>query len=72
MGRTSLAAERRRHIVQVTIDCISTHGIRGATLERIAESAGFLGIDGWMEAGLPTEEAHPLPPPDAARSPSAP
>lgn len=21
------------------------------------------GIDGWMEAGLPTEEAHPLPPP---------
>ena len=41
MGRTSLAAERRRHIVQVTIDCISTHGIRGATLERIAESAGM-------------------------------
>jgi len=32
------------------------------------------GIDGWMEAGLPTEEAHPLPPPPpgAARSPSAP
>ncbi|MBK1842524.1 PQQ-dependent catabolism-associated CXXCW motif protein [Azospirillum sp. YIM B02556] len=23
------------------------------------------GIDGWMEAGLPTEEAHPLPPPAA-------
>ncbi|WP_451982416.1 PQQ-dependent catabolism-associated CXXCW motif protein [Azospirillum endophyticum] len=23
------------------------------------------GIDGWMDAGLPTEEAHPLPPPAA-------
>ncbi|PWC34519.1 sulfurtransferase [Azospirillum sp. TSO35-2] len=22
------------------------------------------GIDGWMEAGLPTEEAHPVPPPE--------
>lgn len=39
MGRRSLATERRRQIIAVTIQTIATHGVRGTTLERVADMA---------------------------------
>lgn len=39
MGRRSVAAERRRQIIAVTIESIATHGVRGTTLERVADMA---------------------------------
>ncbi|SDL36589.1 TetR/AcrR family transcriptional regulator [Microbacterium azadirachtae] len=41
MGRPSLAAERRRQIIGVTIQCMAVHGVAGTTLERIADAAGM-------------------------------
>lgn len=41
MGRPSLSAERRRQIIAATIQCVAVHGVRGATLERIAQMAGM-------------------------------
>ena len=41
MGRRSIAVERRRQIITVTIQCIATHGVAGTTLERIADTAGM-------------------------------
>ena len=39
MGRRSLATERRRQIIAVTIEAIATYGVRGTTLERVADMA---------------------------------
>jgi AcrR family transcriptional regulator len=41
MARPSVAQERRRQIVDATIQTIATHGITGASLERIAAGAGM-------------------------------
>lgn len=39
MGRQSLAPERRQQIIVVTIQAIATYGVRGTTLERVADMA---------------------------------
>lgn len=39
MGRPSVAAERKAQIIEAALRTISTHGITGATLDRIAEEA---------------------------------
>lgn len=41
MGRPSVAAERRETIIAATVRAIATHGITGATLDRIAKEAGM-------------------------------
>lgn len=41
MARPSVADERIRQIVEATIRTIATHGITGASLDRIAEEAGM-------------------------------
>ncbi|WP_171013165.1 TetR/AcrR family transcriptional regulator [Microbacterium sp. 2FI] len=41
MARPSVAQERTQQIVEATIRAIGTHGITGASLERIAEEAGM-------------------------------
>lgn len=39
MGRRSLVTERRQQIIAITIQVIATHGVRGTTLERVADTA---------------------------------
>lgn len=41
MARPSVAAERREQILDATMTTIAEHGIRGATLDRIADTAGM-------------------------------
>jgi TetR/AcrR family transcriptional regulator, transcriptional repressor of bet genes len=41
MGRPSVAPQRRRQIVDATIQCMAAHGVSGTTLERIADTAGM-------------------------------
>ncbi|SFS14190.1 transcriptional regulator, TetR family [Microbacterium sp. cf046] len=41
MARPSVAEERRQQIIDAAIRTIGTHGITGATLDRIAEEAGM-------------------------------
>ena len=41
MARPSVAAERREQIIDATMSMIAEHGIRGATLDRIADSVGM-------------------------------
>lgn len=41
MPRPSVAEERTRQIIDATIKTIATHGITGASLDRIAEEAGM-------------------------------
>lgn len=41
MARPSVAAERREQIIDATMTTIAEHGIRGATLDRIADAAGM-------------------------------
>jgi AcrR family transcriptional regulator len=41
MARPSVAAERREQILDATMSTIAEHGIRGATLDRIADTAGM-------------------------------
>lgn len=41
MARPSVADERTRQIIDATIRTIGTHGITGASLDRIAEEAGM-------------------------------
>jgi TetR/AcrR family transcriptional regulator, transcriptional repressor of bet genes len=41
MGRPSVAPQRRRQIVDATIQCMASHGVSGTTLERIADAAGM-------------------------------
>jgi TetR/AcrR family transcriptional regulator, transcriptional repressor of bet genes len=41
MGRPSVAAERRRQIIDAAVECMATHGVSGTTLERIADIAGM-------------------------------
>ncbi|KQR53615.1 TetR family transcriptional regulator [Leifsonia sp. Leaf336] len=41
MPRASVAAERREQIFEAAMATIAEHGIRGATLDRIAETAGM-------------------------------
>ncbi|HKT57494.1 MAG TPA: TetR/AcrR family transcriptional regulator [Microbacterium sp.] len=41
MGRPSVAPQRRRQIVDATIQCMASHGVSGTTLERIADTAGM-------------------------------
>lgn len=41
MGRPSVAAERRRQIVDAALRCLGIHGFAGTTLDRIAEEAGM-------------------------------
>ncbi|WP_440708683.1 TetR/AcrR family transcriptional regulator [Herbiconiux sp. YIM B11900] len=41
MGRPSLAAERRRQILEAAIRCVAAHGLAGTTLDGIAEEAGM-------------------------------
>ncbi|WP_157007446.1 TetR/AcrR family transcriptional regulator [Agromyces laixinhei] len=41
MGRPSIAAVRREQILDATKSTIAEHGVHGATLDRIADSAGM-------------------------------
>lgn len=41
VGRPSVAAARRRQILEAAIRCIAAHGMSGATLDRIADEAGM-------------------------------
>lgn len=41
MARASVAAERREQILEATMSVIAEHGVRGATLDHIAETAGM-------------------------------
>lgn len=41
MARPSVAAERRKQIIEATLQTIMERGIGGATLDRIAETAGM-------------------------------
>ncbi|KRB35202.1 TetR/AcrR family transcriptional regulator [Microbacterium sp. Root180] len=41
MARPSVAVERREQIVDATMTTIAEYGIRGATLDRIADTAGM-------------------------------
>lgn len=41
MARPSVAVERREQIIDATMTTIAEHGIRGATLDRIADTAGM-------------------------------
>lgn len=41
MGRPSVAAARRRQILEAAIRCIAAHGMSGVTLDRIADEAGM-------------------------------
>ncbi|HEY8588969.1 MAG TPA: TetR/AcrR family transcriptional regulator [Naasia sp.] len=41
MARPSVAAERREQIIDATMTTIAEHGIRGATLDKIADTAGM-------------------------------
>jgi AcrR family transcriptional regulator len=41
MARPSVAVERREQILDATMTTIAEHGIRGATLDRIADTAGM-------------------------------
>lgn len=41
MGRPSVAAERRRQILEAAIRCIAAKGFAGTTLDGIAEEAGM-------------------------------
>lgn len=41
MARPSVAVERREQILEATMTTIAEHGIRGATLDRIADTAGM-------------------------------
>ncbi|MEM7119087.1 MAG: TetR/AcrR family transcriptional regulator [Chloroflexota bacterium] len=59
MGRKSLAPERKNQILDALEKCIVSHGLAGATLQRVAEEAGvklsmiphyFGNRDGMMQA----------------------
>lgn len=41
MGRPSVAAQRRREIIDATLRRLATHGFSGTTLDGIAEEAGM-------------------------------
>jgi AcrR family transcriptional regulator len=41
MARPSVAVERREQIIEATMTTIAEHGISGATLDRIADTAGM-------------------------------
>lgn len=41
MPRASVATERREQIIDATMTVIAEHGIRGATLDRIADAVGM-------------------------------
>ncbi|WP_336648354.1 TetR family transcriptional regulator [Microbacterium sp. MMO-10] len=41
MARPSVAAERRDQIIEATLQTLAEHGIAGASLDRIAETAGM-------------------------------
>lgn len=41
MARPSVAAERRDQIIEATLQTMAQHGISGASLDRIAETAGM-------------------------------
>ncbi|WP_404430821.1 TetR family transcriptional regulator [Microbacterium lacus] len=41
MARPSVALERREQIIEATMTTIAEHGIRGATLDRIADAVGM-------------------------------
>jgi AcrR family transcriptional regulator len=41
MPRASVATERREQIIDATMTTIAEHGIRGATLDRIADAVGM-------------------------------
>lgn len=41
MGRTSLAPERRVHILHAVISCMAQFGMKGTTLDRVADEANM-------------------------------
>ena len=41
MARPSVAAERREQIIEATVRTIAEHGVSGASLDRIADTAGM-------------------------------
>lgn len=41
MARPSVAVERREQIIEATMTTIAEHGVSGATLDRIADTAGM-------------------------------
>lgn len=42
MGRPSVAAERKRQILDAAIRCIASNGVAATTLDRIAEESGMV------------------------------
>ena len=67
LDRLTGGARARALVFYCLSDCwLSWNAAKRAVLLGYARVHWYpTGIDGWMEAGLPTEEAHPLPPPAA-------